>query len=101
MAKSVVLLILALVMIGHTEAQVATQGLYSGPTTIVSSRGDATTGYCATHCIDGNCPADNSNDRFYLTSCICECWKQGFDWYSYNFDTTDGLCTCTSKLLTN
>ena len=98
MAKSVVLLILALVMIGHTEATTqATQGLYSGPTTIVSSRGGVTTDYCATNCIDGYCPADNSNDGFYLTSCICECWKQGFDWYSYNFDTEDGLCSCTSK----
>ena len=102
MAKSAVLLIFAFFMICQTDGREGTQGIYTGPTTIVfdNSGVTSTSLYCDNYCTDGYCPADNSNDAFYLTACICECYKQGFDWYSYNVDTIDNLCTCMSKLLT-
>ena len=85
MAKCVGLLVFALFAICVIEAQI-----YSGPTTVVSSAGVATANYCENYCPDGGC-----EDYYgFVTSCICECYKQGFDWYSYNQNTDDDLCTC-------
>ena len=88
-SKTLALLIFAMISIYHAQAEIY-PGVYTGPTTVVSSAGVATANYCENYCPDGGC-----EDYYgFVTSCICECYKQGFDWYSYNQNTDDDLCTC-------
>ena len=74
-------------------ALLAASQIYTGPTNVISRRGEITVDYCKTKgCSDGN-PCD------YVTRCICKCSEQGFDWYSYTAFTDDDLCICASNLI--
>ena len=85
-SKTVALLIFAILAIHHAEAQAR---VWSGPATIVMSNDEVDLNYCE-YCENG----DNTRCRESLTKCICECSKQGYDWYSYTLDTETRLCTC-------